>query len=639
MLNPKVNNTTDTIDSDAPQRKTAEPSLMDAWRRASQAGTFQNGRDGVPIDDDDVRYKPLSLKLLRRLLGRLKPYRRLYLLGALFGLVALSLELTTPVIIQRIVDVAIPSGEAGQVLALAGLWAAVMLVSLLFTGVQIGITYRAGARVIHDLRLAIFHKLQQLSMSFFDKTKLGRIITRGTSDLQTLTPTVRDGVQLMMTNSLMMLGAGAMILWTDWRLFLSLIWLLPLLTVMNRRYRRQLGQQHQIVRAHYSRVASNMAENITGVRIVSAFNRQEENLERFNDLQVINTVNNLRLAHIMGVYQPVLELLRFVGQAMILLCGGLLVLRGTITPGAVLAVLFYWGFFMRPTITLGTFYSSLMRAMASGERIFSLLDLEPEIKDAPRARDLPRLKGHIRFKNVTFAYEPGRPVLHGINLDLPAGKTYAIVGATGSGKTSMLALLARFYNWQEGRIKIDGHAIRRYTLRSLRRQIGMVLQTNYLFTGTILDNIRYARPEASAEEAHAAARALDVHETFLALPDGYQTDVGERGDQISMGLRQLICFVRVLLVNPSIFLLDEATSSIDTVTENKVQQALGRLSAGRTTVIVAHRLSTIVRADRIIVMDQGRIAEQGSHAELLARGGQYAAMYEWFVSPEKVLGV
>ncbi|HVT91038.1 MAG TPA: ABC transporter ATP-binding protein, partial [Tepidisphaeraceae bacterium] len=351
-----------------------------------------------------------------------------------------------------------------------------------------------------------------------------------------------------------------------------------------------------------------------------------------------NTANNVHVARINGIYQPLLQTIGFLGKAIILVYGGYLCATGRMIKadgkadvGGVAMAYMYWESFMNPVLLFGTFYNQLMTAMASAERIFDLLDMKPDVQDQPQAKDLPRIVGNVTFENVTFGYNPERPVLHNINFQTEPGQMFALVGSTGSGKSSIISLIARFYQPQSGRVLVDGHDLRTITGESLHKQMGLVLQVNYLFTGTVLENICYASPGATREQVMNAARQLGTHDAIMRLKDGYDTEVGERGANMSLGQRQLICFTRAFLADPRIFMLDEATSAVDTATELLVQRSLEKLLEGRTTFIVAHRLSTIMRADCILVIDQGNIIERGTHRELLAAGGRYAHLYQQFV--------
>lgn len=585
--------------------------------------------------DNEARYRPISLALLRRMMGMLAPYKSQYVLGVVLGLSFVLLDQQGPRFLRAIINSDTKSG----VLEIIGLWALVFALSVLMQRWTILVMTRAGESVQFDFRQKLFNHLQHLSMSYYDRTKLGRIISRMTSDIGALREINVWGLFHIVTWSATMLFAATMMaIYVDIRLLLSVAWLAPVLFLLNRAFLKNAAGAYQQAREGWTRVSTNMAENITGMRVVTAFNRQDPNLGVFNRLQVDNTANNVNVARLNGLYQPLLQTVGYLGRIIILVYGGYLYATGRLlTPdgrpdvGAVAMAFMYWDSFVNPVLLFGNFYNQLMMAMAGAERIFDLLDTKPEVQDVNQARVLPRIVGHVKFENVTFGYNPARPVLHDVNLEARPGQMIALVGATGSGKSSIISLIARFYQPQQGRVLVDGHDLRDVTGESLHKQMGLVLQVNYLFTGTVMENIRYARPEATREQVIAAAQAIGSHEAILSLKDGYDNEVGERGANMSLGQRQLICFTRAFLADPRIFMLDEATSAVDTGTEMLVQQSLERLLEGRTTFVVAHRLSTILRADCILVIDQGRIIERGTHRELVDADGRYAHLYEQFV--------
>jgi ATP-binding cassette subfamily B protein len=625
-------------------------------------------------DEEDAKYKPVDFALVKRMLALLKPHKWQYLLGVLLGMSHVVLEMQSPRFTQAILDhcsawltrtpasVAEPPDVsyiaqwAGSLIsalgfgaplaetksaiavlvAIVAMWVLVTICSVILQRFTILATTGAGEKVQFSVRRRIFAQLQALSMSYFDKTKLGRIISRCTSDIGSLREINVWGIHTIVSNLLMMLIASIMLATTDIRLFLSVAPLGVLLFFINRLYLKRAAAMWQVAREGYTKVAANMAENITGMRVVTAFHRQQQNLGVFNTLQQANTDNNVRAARINGIYQPLLDLCGFLGKVIILLFGGYLIVSGRFDSargvGAVVAAYLYWDWFMNPIRNFGNFYNQLLMAMAGAERVFHLLDMKPEVHDLPDAVVLPRIEGRVRFEHVTFGYNPDRPVLHDVNFEATPGQMVALVGATGSGKSSIVSLIARFYQPQHGRVVVDDHDIRHVTGESLHKQMGLVLQVNYLFTGTVMENIRYARPEATDEQVHEAARQLGTYDTIMSLKDGFSTDVGERGGNMSLGQRQLICFTRAFVADPRIFMLDEATSAVDTATEMLVQRSLEKLLEGRTTFVVAHRLSTILRADQILVVDAGKIIERGTHRQLVEQGGKYAHLYEQFVT-------
>jgi ATP-binding cassette subfamily B protein len=619
-------------------------------RRLLRGGKVRSSGDGEPprasVEDEEPAYQPIDWKLIRRLLRYLRPYRSRYALGIGLGVVMVVLEMQSPRFVGTILDYTtryaggaldpMPSQSAAitRVAAIVLGWGVVLGLALALQRYMILIMTDAGERVQFDLRRQIFSHLQHLSMSYYDRTRLGRIISRCTSDINSLREVNVWGIDTVIKNTMIICVAAGMLLSTDYRLFLSVAWLAPFIYVLNRVYRRKLGMCYQEIREGFTRVSSNLAENITGVRVVTAFNRQSWNLGAFNALQVTNTDNNMKAARTNGVYQPLLSVAGFCGRAIILLYGGYLISGGgdgALGVGSVVAAFLYWDWLMAPILNFGIFHNQLMAAMAGGERVFNLLDTRPDVSDVPQAYTLPAIRGNIVFEHVTFGYNPDRPVLHDIGFEAGEGRTVALVGPTGSGKSSILSLIARFYEPQRGRILVDGHDVSRITLDSLHRQIGLVLQANFLFTGTILENIRFARPEASDDEVRQAAKQLGTLGALESLPDGFNTFVGERGANISLGQRQLVCFTRAYLANPRIFMLDEATSAVDTATEQLIQSSLRTLCRGRTTIIVAHRLSTIQQADLILVIDAGRIIESGTHLSLLEQDGRYAKLYDQFL--------
>jgi ATP-binding cassette subfamily B protein len=584
-------------------------------------------------EDREEDRHPLEMRLIVRLLEYTRPYKAkrnwLLLLVVLRSIQLPGLTWLTAAVITGPVQSHDVRGMALGVAAFAGLALSTQLVMHF----RQRLALELGEAVVYDLRNDVFAQLQRLPLSFFNRTKLGRIISRMTSDVEN----VRIGVQEVLFVSIVQVGqmlvAAGFMLWYDRALFLVVLGAAPVLWAINKHFHRRLSGALRDVQESFSRVTATLAESVNGMRVTQGFVRQETNAELFGDLVADHSQYNLSVTRLQSVFLPLLDLNSQLCFAALMLVGGYRVLRGDGSElGDLVGFLFMAGLFFSPITVLGNQYNQALTAMAGAERVFKLLDTPPEWTDSPEAQNLPAIEGRVEFRNLSFGYDRQRLVLRGIEFACEPGQTIALVGHTGSGKTSITNLIAKFYLPTSGELLIDGHEIRQITSDSLHRQIGIVLQQNFLFGGTVLDNIRFGRPEASDEEVVDAVRRLECLDLLDdALPQGLQTQVGERGGSLSLGQRQLVCFARAMLADPRILILDEATSSVDALTEARLQRALFALLQGRTSFVVAHRLSTIRNADAVLVLEAGRIVERGNHLKLLAAGGAYAELYRSFV--------
>jgi ABC-type multidrug transport system fused ATPase/permease subunit len=574
-----------------------------------------------------------------RLASYVRPYRRLFVLNLVFTALATASQLLGPKFIQfgidhHLTDFSVPSAALRGLLIVSALYLANLLLGWGLSIGQVKSAIRVGQSAMNDLRMAVFEHIQRLSLNYFDKTHQGRIIARADSDIDSLDRIMTWGANQMLASLLTLAGVVAVMLRYDWRLCLAVSVVLPPLFLATRWFHTRGMEAYRRLRAQTSRLTSAMAENITGVRVVQAFSRQEENLLRFQQLNQTHSDYFLAAARVFHTYMPFLGMMSGVGTVIILGYGGALAVRGEITVGELAAFVLYLGMFFGPIQTMGDLYNAVLSTAASAERIFALLDTEPQVRDRPEAQPLPPIRGHIVFDHVWFRYDStpaDQWVLRDICFEAKPGETVALVGHTGSGKTSIVSLVARFYEPQRGQVTMDGIDLQDATIESLHAQIGIVTQENFLFTGTVMENLKFGRPTATDEEVIEAATTLGTHDMILRFADGYQTKVGERGGNFSVGERQLLTFTRAMVARPRILILDEATSAVDPQTERIIQHALEALFARRTCFVVAHRLSTVRHAHRILVLDRGQIIEQGTHDELIARGGHYSRLHEEFV--------
>lgn len=585
-------------------------------------------------EHDEPRQRPLDYRLIRRLMEFTRPYavKRNWLV---LLVIVRSIQLPALTwVVATVIDGPIQRGDtAGVARGVAGFLALAFSTQVVMHFRQ-RLALELGEAVVNDLRNRVFAHLQRMPMSWFQRTKVGRIISRMTSDVED----VRLGVQDVLFVTLVQLGqmiiAAACMLWYEPRLFLIVLGLAPILWLINRQFHRRLSDVLRAMRRSYSRVVATLAESVAGVRVTQGYVRQDENARLFRDLVYDHSRYNTAVLKTHGLFIPLLDLNNQLFVAILLMVGGYLVLTpgSDVGIGALVGFFFMANMFFAPISTIGNQYHQAMTAMAGAERLFQFLDTEPEWTDPPDALHLEPLVGRVEFQHVTFGYDPAQPVLHDISFVAEPGQTIALVGHTGSGKTSIVNLIAKFYLANAGKVLIDGHDVRQISCACLHRQMGIVLQQNFLFQGTVAENIRMGKPGASDEEAIDAVRRLGCLDLFDNLPHGFDTYVGERGVSLSAGQRQLICFARALLADPRILILDEATSNIDSETEQRIQEALDVLLTDRTAFVVAHRLSTIRHADLVLVLDHGHIRERGRHEELLEQNGVYASLYHRFTT-------
>jgi ATP-binding cassette subfamily B protein len=580
-------------------------------------------------DDQDVPAAGYDAALMRRLLHYLRPYRWLATGAVLLLLIQSGLALVGPRLTERALDVAIPRMDVGLLALLAGLYLAILLLELVVEYGGALLTALVGQRVMYDLRMEIFGHLQRLSVTYFDRNPVGRLMTRVTSDVETLNELFTSGVVTIFGDVFTLVAIMGMMLVIDVKLALVTFAVIPLVWLTAAVFRRRVRDAFRDIRYRLARLNAFLQERLSGMRVVQLFGREEASARRFAELNREHLAAHLRSITIYAIFFPVVEVLTAVAMALLLWYGGLRVLDETLTVGVLAAFIQYTRRFFQPLQDLSEKFNLLQSAMASSERVFALLDEPVTVPEPARPRPIPRpLRGEVRFEGVWFRYSADGPwVLRDVSFVASPGRTVALVGHTGAGKTTVVSLLLRFYDPQRGRITVDGVDIRELSTADLRSAIGFVQQDLFLFTGDILHNLTLGAP-IGADAARLAAERVGAHRFIERLPSGYGHRLGERGRNLSVGERQLLSFARALALDPAILVLDEATSSVDAEAEAQIQRAIAELMAGRTSLVVAHRLSTILHADEILVMHHGEIRERGTHRELLAAGGLYERLYQ-----------
>ncbi len=568
-----------------------------------------------------------TAQVLRRLLAYFGQARSWLIVVSVLVVFSTLMRLAGPYLLGVAVDQFIEKGDRSGLARIMLLLAATYLLNWGASAGQFYLMTVVGQGVLYRLRNDIFTRLQRLSLTFLDRHETGDIMSRLTNDVDTINQVLSVGIVRLAGDVLTLIGIVVAMFGLNPRLALASYTVLPFMLLSTTFFSRLAFRAFRRTRETIGQVSAELEENIAAVREVQAFSRESASQARFAQLSAANRDANIQAVGITSAFTPTLDVLSAIATAIVAGYGGYLALKGLVTVGTIVAFLAYVRRFYHPIRSLAQLYTQAQSALAGAERIFELIDTRPDLTDAPDAIDLPPVAGRVEFDHVSFAYDDGQPVLHDVSFVIEPGQTVALVGPTGAGKTTIVNLLGRFYDVDSGAVRVDGYDVRRVTRASLRRQMGVVLQDTFLFSGTVMDNIRYGRLEANDDEVVDAAKLVNAHDFITRLPHGYQTELTERGSNLSQGQRQLIAFARAVLAEPRILILDEATSSVDTRTEILIQRALERLLKGRTSLVIAHRLSTIRHADRVFVIDGGRIVERGTHDELLARRGMYYNLY------------